>query len=173
METIRNEYKTNLSKFDLIKIWWDFRNLRLNKINLINLKETNVIKELRLSDETLVAEVDLSLSDQLVSRLFSDRKVREENLAIGIYNGTDISGLANQAARLVSNFSGQIVKVGDWEEELKECQVRTSKINAQKYTTKKILGLFPCEFYEEDANGGETELILILGTDYAQSLKGK
>lgn len=172
-DSIKDCSQTNLTSWDLIRLWWGTKGIRLNKINLVELEKTNLISKTTLPDGEFVWEVNLTLSDQLLNKLFSDRKITGENLPIAIYNGTTYSGLANQASRIVSNIGGQVVKVGDKPEKLESCQLRTTEVNFKKYTSQKLLKIFQCQYQGLETGDEQAEIILILGNDYGRKLNGR
>jgi len=180
---LRGENETDLTRWDLIRLWWGVRGVRFDKVNLIDLGETNAVKKVILPDGTPALEPDPLRLNQLVSRLFSDRKIKEERISIGVYNGTEYPGLAKKAARIINNIGGQVIEVGDRDKKSEKpasaktsagkCELRSEKKFVNSYTTRKIMKIFVCQYEIEKMGEMGLEIAVILGEDYWQKLMEK
>lgn len=115
-------------------------------LNLKNQKDVSIIDFLRLlffsstvkdnsiSEKTVSGNDDKSTIDSVTSTFFIDPQVSDEKLNIEIVNATEIYGLGNKVANLISNMGGNVILVstGDLR--------KTSQIEYVKnsYTVEKL-----------------------------------
>jgi hypothetical protein len=166
---------TDFSFIDLLWLWWTIKNIPINSADFLDLSKLSVLKEETLVDGTTVPILDKERSDDLPAKYFGDSRIRNENLAIEVVNTTDHSGLANQAARIIANSGGRVVRVGNKKLKMKneKCEVRSGKKERESLTVKKLLRIFACDFAETDLSGQQAEVILEVGEDYWKKLNGE
>lgn len=133
---LKNEGKTNLTKWDLVRLWWKTNNIPEDKIKIVDLAE------------------------QPINGLAVDEKIRQEDLAIAVLNATDQPGLATKRARLVENIGGRVIGIGDKENE--KCQIRSEKKFKNSYTVKRLSKIFNCDWGGENLEGQRAEVVLII-----------
>ncbi len=111
----KKRQETNLSNWDLIRLWWHFRKIRPDKFNLIDLSQTQASEKILLADGSKAMKIDPKRLELIMVQFFADRKIKEEGLTISILNSTSHFGLAAKVANLIKNIGGRIVKVGELE----------------------------------------------------------
>ncbi len=167
--------ETNLTKWDLVRLWWDFRNLHQEKINLVDLGQTSASQEVELPDGTKATKIDNERLVVVTSQLFADEKIKEEDLTVAVLNATDHPGLANKIALLIKNMGAQVVNIGE-AEKLKsqiskaKCQVRSQKKEKNSYTVQKLKKTLNCEWGGEDLENQRSDVVLIVGEGYWEKL---
>lgn len=172
-QLIKGRDETNLTRWDLVRLWWQIKRVRFDKIYLIDLADSSAIISITLPDGTAGFELDPARLDRIIAKYFQDEKIREEGLALEIVNATSHPGLAAQAARIVSNIGGRVIAVGDWDLRNEECEVRSKKDKARIYTLVKLMKVFNCQFGGEDLGDSRAEAVIILGEDYWERLNEK
>ena len=100
----RVEGKTNLS-------WWD--SLRINWFNRTKAFQTS---RLDLSGQ-------MGRIDQIVNESLFDQVIAREAVPVAVLNATGVAGEANQVARLITNLGGQVVTIGNSEEDKEESEI--------------------------------------------------
>lgn len=116
---------TNLTIVDLIRLFIAIRNLSESEVN-----ERTISKDLNYKD-----------IDSLARRLFNDELIEREGKKIEIVNSTNVSGLGNRLARLVTNMGGDVIIVATGDSYRKWSEI--TYIDAKNYTVErlsKILG---------------------------------
>jgi len=159
---IKEKSMTSLSRWDLVRLWLTVNRTRGHKIETVDLGETTVAEEFSLPDGTDARRIDNKRISRIISNLFTDYQIRQEDLAIAIMNAGGETGLAAKAARLVANIGGRLVEVGDWSEELKECQVKTTPSVKKTYTSQKLANIFSCQLQADLGEDSRWDILIVL-----------
>ena len=166
--------KTNLTKWDVIRLWWSLRNIRQDKVNLVDLGQTSASQEVDLLDGTKANKIDTERLESIMSQFFVDKKLKQEDLTVAVLNGTNHAGLANKVATLIKNIGGQVMTVGDTEngqgESLRQCQIKSEKKYKNSYTVRKLSHVFDCQWEGEPMAEQRANLVLIVGKSYWEKL---
>lgn len=172
-QLIKKKEKTNLTRWDLVRLWRQINTVRFDKVTLIDLSKTSALLAKILPDGTPGFEIDQNRLDSLIARYFQDDKLREEGLSVEILNATDHSGLASQGARVITNLGGRVIGIKDWPSRNDQCQIRSKKERASSYTLKRLAKIFDCQLTGEDLGDSRAETVIIIGEDYWRKLKEK
>ena len=172
LKSLLKRGQTNLTKWDLLRLWLGFKNLRQDRINLIDLGQTSASKQVDLPDGTKANKIDTERLESIMSQFFVDKKIKQEDLTVAVLNGTNHAGLANQAATLIKNIGSQVVAVGDTPLPLKngKCEVRSEKKYKNSYTIRKLSHLFDCHWEGGPTSSQRADVVLILGESYWEKL---
>lgn len=163
---------TNLSPWDLLNLWLEVRQAKINKAEVISLKKISVLTELKLPDNTIVYLLDKNLFESTIKKYFEDPGLTGENFTIEIFNSTEYPGIAERAARLITNTGGRVIGVGNNDDKRKSCLLLSIKEKKNSYTLKKIKRIFGC-IWEEGNRDERGDIRLILGEDYWDKLNKK
>ncbi|MBL7158890.1 LCP family protein [Candidatus Microgenomates bacterium] len=169
LQFLKEDLETNLSYWDIVKIWLAFKKVNIGKISFIDLGEQRVFSKFSLADGGEGKKGDPLLVDDVLQEFFFEPEIRKEEILIEVLNGTDYSGLAHNAARIISNIGGKVVRAGDNEEKVKKCQLKAEKQMLKSFTFLKIKKIFDCQVLEEEGQ----DLIMIVGDDYQRKLFSK
>lgn len=85
---------------------------------------------------SLVAPLNDYETDKVISALFNDSSVSQENVSIQIVNATSVSGLGNRLARLITNSGGTVVSVAT--SEVPVTKSRITYIGEKTYTVNRL-----------------------------------
>lgn len=144
------EFKTNLTIIDLIKLLVFSKTISSNAV---------VVQDIQKDINSLEL-------DRIVGRQAADELIEKDNQTIQIINGTDIAGLGNRLARLVTNMGGDVIIVAT-EDRPRKLSIIT--YNDQKtYTVTrlgKVLG-YPAVRKE---NSSISDITIIIGEDKVSS----
>lgn len=105
--------------------------------------------------------------DRISSSLFSDYEISQEKISIRIINGTDVFGLGNRLARLITNMGGNVIEVSTAEEPKGTSEV--SYFDKKSYTVNrlsKVLGFPPNRKESVDIS----DVTITIGKDRVGSL---
>ncbi len=142
--------QTNLTVIDLLKLLIFSKTVVSSSVNTKNIS------------------VDLSPSelDKLVARLVSDDLIEKDKQTIQIINGTDVGGLGNRLARLITNMGGDVIIVATSDNPKKISKI--SYIDQKTYTVerlRKVLG-YPAV---KEGNNAISDITIVIGEDKANS----
>lgn len=166
---LKRQAKTNLSWWDLWRLFWQTKNLAIDQINEVDLKRTNFVSRQTLADGSEVFKFETTSVDDLTIKLFSDERVLEEDLQVIVLNGTDHSGLANDMARVIKNLGAELIGVKDHSLEINRSQIFCqSRTQATSYTAQRLAKSFDMELKNEKLNEQEVDLVIVLGEDFWQ-----
>lgn len=112
--------QTNLTVIDCIKLFIFARSLLEREIN-----------------ERIISQ-DLSTEDidNIVTRLVNDELIEKDGKTIQIINGTNVYGLGNRLARLVTNMGGDVIIVATANSPQKRSEI--SYIDNKSYTVERL-----------------------------------
>lgn len=160
--------KTDLSIVGFTKLWWGMRKVRTDKVKIIDLAESNLISKMVLPDATVAQSLDQKRLDEFIQKQLADTNITSEAISIGIYNTTEHPGLADQAARLITNMGGRVVFTLSTTERLKESII----LGKPSYTMNLLPKVFQikcgkkCQPKNLTEDLSQAEINLFLGEDY-------
>lgn len=169
---LKNGKKTDLTKWDLIRLWMQMKKVRSHKVNFIDLSKISVLTKTTLPDGSQIFMIDQNRLDPLVQKYFADPTVRKERLLIEVLNGTDHLKLGERAARVINSLGVEVVSVGNTQERVEQCQIRTVENKKNLYTVGKIAKIFGCHL-EEKKEEGKADVTLIVGEAYWRKFSQK
>jgi hypothetical protein len=180
--------KTDLSPKEMFLAVTTLRDLRFDKIKFIDLAQSDSTKWIVKPGEGRVLTLDSGSLDHYLNSYIIDSKLSAEGLTIGIYNATRHPGLAEKAARLITNIGGRVVLTASSQKKLDKTLIMGNK--SYSYSTlvtlfnlscKKPTGLFgfiqkdDCatlisEMKQDsgDINLSRADVVIIIGEDYYQ-----
>lgn len=163
--SILSYLKTNLTPLELIRLKMGLSKVRFDKIKQINLESLGALDHQRLADGTDVLTTDTVKLDSALSEIV-DPLIRFEHKTIAIFNSTDHPGLAQKAARLISNIGGNVIITSNGQNKFK-----TSRIFGEKSKTldhlKQIFNVRDTiDPKDEDLISSRAQINLFMGEDY-------
>lgn len=99
---------TDFTPLELLSLNSGLRSIRFDKVIAYDMEDFNVLDSETLADGTNVYTSDPVRVDSIASKFFNTQ-VSEEKLPVAIFNSTDYPGLAQKAARIVSNLGGNVI----------------------------------------------------------------
>lgn len=152
-------------KTSLFKMIFDFKNQKeINFIDLFRLDLfSQTVKESSVEELQVDSNTDKSKIDAFVSTFFADPQIQDEKLSIEVINATEVSGLGNKVANLVSNAGANVVLVstGDLR---KESAVEYSE---SSYTVDKLSEILRFK-KTKVSKRSLADVTLIIGRDYVR-----
>ena len=157
--------KTDLTPLELIRLKMGLSKVRFDKIKQTNLESLGALGQERLADGTDILTADTVKLDFALSEV-ADPLVRFEHKTIAIFNSTDHPGLAQKAARLISNIGGDVIITSNGQNKFK-----TSRIFGEKSKTlnhlKQIFNVRDTiDSKDGDLVSSRAQINLFVGEDY-------
>ena len=145
--------ENNFNYLDQLLIRFHEFNLRVDKIKKIEVQTD----ELVLADGSKALTVDQNKWDFLTADVFNETDLVTENLKIEILNAGTVTGLGNQAARLLTRIGLDVVNVANQDIPIKDCEVKTAKSSK---TADRIAQIFGCKIMPKEPGRADISLIL-------------
>lgn len=167
---ILRNLQTNLTIFDLVKLWFWAKNTRFDKIHFVDLEQTSALSTLILADGSTAKTFDQALLDAVSQGLFKDSQISNEHVLIEVLNGTDKPGFGQRVSRLITNLGGEVVSVANSPQKVSESQIKAEAGVLQTFTSRRLGQIFNCVILAEKPKDSRADLQIIVGEEYWRKL---
>lgn len=164
--------QTDLTPFESIHLFWAFSEVRDDKIDSLDLGQSNITESKLLPDSTRVLGVSMVRLDTFVRDNLSDISISDENISIGVFNAINHPGLANEVARILTNLGGNVVIISNTEQKTATTAVISS---GQSITFNRLSQMLaphcltkPCQSADPRVTNSRAEINVVIGEDYYQ-----
>ena len=155
---------SDLTPVELIRLYVFVLQVRVDKVEIFDLKELNLLKKTSLHDGGSVYLANDSL-DSFVGENLYDSNIKTEQKTIAIFNGTNTPGLAQKFARLINNMGGNVI-ISDNTGEKYEYSIVYGEESATK---KRLSQIFNSKYAILSSKpASRAQITIILGEDLAQ-----
>jgi hypothetical protein len=104
-----NAVNSSLTSVELINFATQVSRLRADKINHLDLSNFNLLTPKILSDGSKVLIAEPQLLDNFIIDKLSESRLREEQIPVAVFNGTQSPGVAFKVARMITNMGGNVI----------------------------------------------------------------
>ncbi len=157
--------KADLTPLELIKVNMGISSVRFDKVKEVDLE--NLSDPDKLLDGTEILIPDIVKIDSVVSEL-TDEIIKNEHQTIAIFNSTDKPGLAQKAARIITNMGGDVIITNNSQTKLAKTQI----IGSKSKTLDRIKQIFnPSDIIDprlNDLASSRAQINIFLGEDYIE-----
>jgi hypothetical protein len=174
--------QSDLTPIELGKLVWGWWGVRLDKIKMVDLGASQITDSILLPDGSRALGMNKALIDQLMQKEFVDSGVSDEGLSISIYNSTDVPGLAEKAARIVTNLGGRVIYQGNIKDKHAKSLIFSKPDHDKSYTKLRLSHIFAPDclikgsfWSKKDTCSslttediGRGDVTIILGEDYGK-----
>nr|MBI5455893.1 LytR C-terminal domain-containing protein [Candidatus Levybacteria bacterium] len=141
----------------------------LTQIDLFRLALfSRMVSDVSISEKEISSKFNDAQKSTIISLLFSDSSIYEENQTIEIINSTDVYGLGGRLANLISHMGGNVVLVSSGDKIEKASKIIYS--GKLTYTVKKLSNYLNMPLEKSDKKS-IADVIIIIGTDKAEGDK--
>lgn len=157
-----NTKETNLTRIDLIRLWWQLKSISVNDLEFIDLSGSG--EELVVANGEKVLGVDDAYLNRIFARYLEDRKIVEKKENIVIENTSGFFPSGKLAADFATSVGGRVEGVSS----LGEVQDKTKIIVKDKnsLTANYLEKIFDCDINSINS-AEEGKIKIILGSDFA------
>lgn len=141
---------TNLTIIDIARLWYLSRTIPNRFVSL---------EKIDLSKDTI---------SNKISSIFIDNIFLLEKNSIQVINGTDVSGLGNRLARVITNMGGNVISIITSEEEIENSEILY--IGEKTYTAEKLSKILGFKTSKIEM-GGISDITIKIGKDSLSELK--
>lgn len=174
---VLSSVKTDLSPFELLRLQMGLSKVRFDKVKHIKLDD--ILDQEVLADGSQVLIADPVKLDSILSEL-ADPSIQSEHISIAVFNSTDSPGLAQKAARLITNIGGDVIITTNAQNKFKETRV----YGEQSKTLERLKQIFEnaCQNRKKSLNcdkidsnleelvSSRAKINIFLGEDYLNKL---
>jgi anionic cell wall polymer biosynthesis LytR-Cps2A-Psr (LCP) family protein len=163
-----NNIKTNFTKFEIASLAYDLTNVRddmmkksfSRSVSYYKLPSTNIYGSYLIVQERF---------DKDLSTIFFNINVFKEHAKIELFNASGVRGLAGNRYRWIVNMGGNVVKVGNAEEEVDEVYIYCEDPVKYTKTLDEIEKIFSGEVIlkkEKYYNRQIGDIVIVIGRKY-------
>lgn len=142
------------------------RTIRPDEVTRIDLASLGVYRLETLADGTKVRTFDTNRFDAVIGAALEVDSIRREGLRVRVVNTTDVAGLGNRAARIVSHAGMVVVMVESETPALMDCTVTANKSLWDSRSVSFIKTFFNCSV-GSGIDDEQADLTIRLGQEYA------
>lgn len=171
--------QTDFSPSEAVRLIWALSSIRQDKVVSLDFEKSNITESQLLPDSSRVLGVNIVRLDTFIRDNLADSGVSEENLSIGIFNGTNHPGMALEASRIVTNLGGNIIITSTTQNAQSKSYIfiKSDQKNVQNLTNsqtyKRLSQTFApeclkkqCQNYDPRVSSSRAQINIILGEDY-------
>lgn len=144
--------QTNLPVWDRFALWWHVRDLRKDKIQVINAAEGSWARKIETIDKKQMVVFDSAFIDARVAPLLTDTSVRKENVSVAVVNTVGEPGLARQVSRIVSGMGAWVVRTENATDMVERCLLKTHLTAEESLTVRRLVKAFGCDVVIQPQN---------------------
>jgi hypothetical protein len=152
----------------ITKALYSYKNLKTN-LTIIDILRimiaTKAIPENSVATK-IMGNTEATLENS-VGRLVTDASIEKDHQTIKIINATNVSGLGNRLARLVTHMGGDVIMVATENDPKKKSQILY--IDKKTYTVEKLQKILGYEVLRE-TNNAISDITIIIGEDKVNNL---
>lgn len=160
--------RSDLSLFEMTNFLWQLKGIRFDKINTMDLSQSKITTKITVPDGSQASMIDQLKLDQFIQGKLEDPTLKDEALSIGIFNATDHPGLAEKAARIITNMGGRVVFTSNY-----KALDKTLVLGKKSYTFSRAAKIFApsclgssCKVSSSDNDFSRADVNILLGEDY-------
>jgi len=148
---------------------------RENKIEVVDLLESNIVIREELPDGSNVYRIDDFGLRARAGRWFVDEKVAGEQVTVVVVNTTGSAGLGGVMSKALETMGVQVVSVENSEEEFLESEVRVNKKEMfDSLMLKKLLRFLDLKkAIKVENNDSRGDVEIFLGKDFKERMRGQ
>lgn len=158
-----NVKDTNITRIDMIKLWWQLKSLRTDELKLVDLSpyKQEIITD---GNEKVLGVDDVSLNRQ-IRKYLEDFHISEEDYKVKIINLTGSPRAGQLAYDFATSWGIDKIEL-EKDDELVVSTTVVSKNSNSKASTY-LANIFDCDIKDDGGGGGDEELITVyLGSDF-------
>lgn len=156
---------TNITRIDLLKLWWQLKGVSADKLELIEL--AGYKEEIITDDNTKVLGVEEESIRLLMGKYLENRYLEQEKVNVEIVNGSKIPDALQLAADFAAS-SGFNVTAVEQSSELSEV-TRIITRDKNSYSVSYLASIFDCDIVFQPDEAGESDIIVVIGRDFASN----
>jgi len=158
----KNIAKTNITRIDMIKLWWQLKSLGINKLEMVDLSDLK--EEVVTADNQKVLGIDQTSLHFQISKYLENPDIANKDFKVIIQNASGTGDTTSLASDFATSVGFDISKVEISENISDKTNIVTKK--ADLYPVRYLARVFNCDIVGSQ-NVPENTAIIVLGRDFA------
>lgn len=172
---LNSHLKSDLTGNEANQLFWSLSKVRSDKLVSLNLERSKITESKLLPDSSRVLGVNTIALDLFIRDKMSDTSIAEEELSVAVFNATGYPGLAQQAARVITNLGGNVVLIANADGILERSIVLADKERQKEksLTEERLTQIFASDCLRENCitvdpkvASSRAQINVVLGRDY-------
>lgn len=162
--------ETNFSLIDMLYLWKAIRNIRTDRIKVLPLEQSKVLKDEVLPDGSKVKIIKKDLLDFVISDNFQDQLVRSEDISIEVVNASGKEKVASEFSQILTHMGARVVSKSTAEEnKAYSCKVFVSqKSLLGSHIISRVKRMYGCKLTSEAENITQADVKIVLGEEFTK-----
>ena len=156
--------KTNITRTDLLKLWWQLKGISVDKVELVDL--AGYEEEIITDDNTKVLGVEEESIRLKMSQYLENRYLDAQKTNIEIFNESEVADASKLAAVFAASAGFNVTSI----EQSYTISEATRIIAKDKnsYNVSYLASIFNCDIVSE-SNGQGADITVVIGRDFASN----
>ena len=155
---------TNITRIDLLKLWWQLKGVSAEKLELVELSPYK--EEIITADNKKVLGVDEQSIRLKMGQYLENRYLNQEQVSVGIINGSKVPGALQLAADFASSAGFSVIEAEESSQISEKTQIVAKDKNS--YNASYLASIFDCDIVSEQ-NGQGADITVVIGRDFASN----
>lgn len=164
--------RSDLTLIETGKMLWSLSQIRPDKLTSLDFARSNITESKLLPDSSRVLGVDNIKLDLFIREKMADATILDEGEQVAVFNGTDNQGIAQEAARIITNMGGIVVMVSNTTSPHAKSVVVNNAQGKKTTTYKRLAQVFApeclkfCQSNDTQVKDSRAQVNVVLGQDY-------
>ena len=155
---------TNITRIDLLKLWWQLKGVSAEKLELVELSPFK--EEIIARDNKKVLGVEEESIRLKISKYLENRYLDQEKANVEIVNGSKVPGALQLAADFASSAGFSVIEAEETSQISEKTQIVAKDRNS--YNASYFASIFDCDIVSEQ-NGQGADITVVIGRDFASN----
>lgn len=158
--------ETNLSRLDLLRLWWQTKGIDVGKFEYISLEKYEI--EILGKGDSRFKGLDRDLTRKLLALYLEDSRLIGKNVEIAIINASGENGFGFLASDIAAIAGFDVASVDGGDNISQKTQITVEGKSTEAVYLAK---LFDCDIFWRQNDSGETRISLVIGQDFAKTFR--
>ena len=155
---------TNITRIDLLKLWWQLKGVSANKLEIVELIPYH--EEIITRDNKKVLGVEDESIRLKMSQYLENRYLDQKKANVEIINGSKVPNALQLAADFASSAGFSVTQAEQSPQISEKTQIVAYDKNS--YNASYLASIFDCDIVSE-SNGQGADLTVVIGRDFASN----
>jgi len=161
---------TNLNFLDRWLLYWRVTSASQDLLVYNAHQNARLFQDTILVDGTEVKKVLLDGLKTFLEQKFEEAEIRKQAVTVEVKNTTDISGVGQKFANIISAAGGKVITIGNDKKTVAHCEIEVHDTSASKLLASFLAYEYRCQRLASSTTSGP-DIIVRVGTDFGERWK--